>query len=130
VASGLEAATSGLEAPAATGERRRAWLPAATMDGGARRKPCVAAGLAGKQIVVSAGDRGREGREGGAVGFFAKKRLRLRGWRAVECKMARAQSVAFGWRSGAPDLSFHSLHWWGGFHLIRSLPRNTSIPKQ
>jgi hypothetical protein len=29
--------------------------------------------------------------------------------------------VAFRWRSGAPDLSFHSLHRWGGFHLIRSL---------
>jgi hypothetical protein len=59
----------------------------------------------------------------GAGGFFAKKPMRLNGWRAVLCKMAGAQSVAFRWRSGAPDLSFHSLHRWGGFHLIRSLHR-------
>jgi hypothetical protein len=62
----------------------------------------------------------REGRRGGAPGG-CEKRWRLRGWRAVECKMTGALCVAFGWRSGAPDLSFHSLHRWGGFHLIRSL---------
>jgi hypothetical protein len=38
VASGLEAASSGLEALTTSGERRRACLPAATMEGGAGRK--------------------------------------------------------------------------------------------
>jgi hypothetical protein len=108
--------------PAAADERRRAWLPAATTDGGARRK---------RGVVGAASRGGREGREGaagfgarkgtkgwGAGGFFAKKPMRLKGWRAVLCKMAGAQSVAFRWRSGAPDLSFHSLHRWGGFHPL------------
>jgi hypothetical protein len=66
VASGLEVAASGLEAPTTTGECRRAWLPAATMEGGARRKRCVTAW--GNESFWA----GRLGTEGGEEGRGAR----------------------------------------------------------
>jgi hypothetical protein len=41
-------------------------------------------------------------------------------WRAIICKIVSLLSVAFGFKSGGPDMSLHSLHRWVGFHLIRS----------
>jgi hypothetical protein len=41
-------------------------------------------------------------------------------WWVIICKIVSLLYVAFGFKSGGPDLSLHSLHRWVGFHLIRS----------
>jgi hypothetical protein len=49
----------------------------------------------------------------------------VRGWRVGSCKMTSPIFVAFGSRSCVRDRSLHSLQWWAGFHLIRSLNLQT-----
>jgi hypothetical protein len=92
-------------------ERRRR-----SLDQGAARLG-IRVGGGGKTSRGQA--RGGEGvREGAAATHVGVKGsgglqncCRLgRPWRACLCKIAPPLLLAFGWRSGAPDLSFHSLH--------------------
>jgi hypothetical protein len=59
------------------------------------------------------------------VGCFCKSALISGGWRAVLCKMLPPLSLTFRSRSNVSHQSFHSLHQYLGFHLIRSL---TNMP--
>jgi hypothetical protein len=65
--------------------------------------------------------RGRVQRRSGGV--FAKMHRPVGGWRAVLCKMLSHLSLASRFRSNVPDQSFHSLHKYPSFHLIRSLSK-------